>query len=154
MAKNTVTNEAISHKHFSTKFFNQAWELIDKPERTLDEDFFMVHLTHASLSHWLMRDDCTDENLSTAYWQLSRVYSLIDEPEQALKYALRCLNFSERRDIGQFFLGYAYEALARAYMLLENSDKKKECLEKAKAITSLISPEDARSLRDDLASIV
>jgi hypothetical protein len=69
----------------------------------------------ASLWHWTQRADCTDQNLSIGYWQLSRVYSLLGQAENARRFGDACLKHS--RDLTPFFLGYAHEALARAAMI-------------------------------------
>ena len=94
------TREA--HELFSKECFNAAWDLMDKDARSPREDIQMVHLAHTSLYHWSQRAECTDQNLSIGYWQLSRVYVMIGELENAIKY-------------GEIFLGYAFEALARSF---------------------------------------
>jgi hypothetical protein len=68
-----------AHRHFSASCFNLAWELIDKPDRTAEDDEQMVRLAQASLWHWTQRSDCTDKNLSIGYWQVSRVCALLGD---------------------------------------------------------------------------
>jgi len=94
-----------AHKKFSSLFFNQTWDLIDKPERDQDENERMIHMAHASMCHWLERDDCTNQNLSIGTWQLSRVYAIIGETDNALKYAEICLAYSQKDGVEKVFLG-------------------------------------------------
>ena len=44
-----------AHRHFSASCFNLAWELIEKPDRTAEDDEQMVRLAQASLWHWTQR---------------------------------------------------------------------------------------------------
>ena len=75
----------------------------------------MIQRALASLWHWTQRPDCTSQNLSIGYWQISRVYALANEPDNAYKYAQLCLDVTPSDD--PFYLGYAHEAMARAKLL-------------------------------------
>src|ERR1022692_3643135 len=89
------TTEAEAHRIFSAQCFNRARDLIRKPHRTDPENEQMLLLSQASLWHWTQRPDCTSRNLSIAHWQLSRIYALLDQPENALGSAGMCLRYSE-----------------------------------------------------------
>ena len=82
------------HKKLSADCFNRAWELLDKKERTAEENERMISLAHASPAHWRMREDCTDRNLSVGYWQLSRVYAVLGQGNNAECYGGLCLRVS------------------------------------------------------------
>ena len=79
----------------------------------------MVHTVHASRYHWGRVGKPL--NLSIAEWQLSRVYSVLRRAEPALYYARRCLAISRQARLEPFYLGYAYEALARASSISRKS---------------------------------
>jgi hypothetical protein len=113
-----------AHQHFSKDCFNRAWGLIDKSERTPEENEQMAQLALASLWHWSQRADCTDKNLSVGYWQASRIYSLLGEGANAQKYGYLCLAKTPQDD--PFLLGYAQEALARAAFAQCQTDKARE----------------------------
>ena len=100
---------APAHKFFSAHCFNSTWELIDQPERTPEENEQMIQRAQASLWHWSHRPDCTHQNRSIGYWQISRVYALCNEPKNARKYAQLCLDITPADDA--FCLGYAHEAV-------------------------------------------
>jgi len=109
-----------AHNHFSTQCFNKAWDLIEKADRTPEEDRLMVALNQASIFHWLQRDDCKSQHLSVGYWQASRIQALLGNAAEALYQANVCLIYS--RELKPFYLGYAHEALARAHSLAGNSE--------------------------------
>lgn len=111
----TGIDELAAHRYFSAVCFNRTWELLDKPSRTAQDDEALVACTLASLWHWLQRADCTPLNLSIGYWQVSRVYAVLGQAANAWRYAELCLKASENEE--PFYLGYAYEALARACLV-------------------------------------
>lgn len=143
-----------AHKYFSAHCFNQAWELIEKTIRSAEEDEQMIRLTLAAAWHWTQRSDCTPKNLSIGYWQNSRVYALVGQAENARRYAQLCLEVSQGEGIPPFYLGYAYEALARAEKAAGNQDKMDEYLGEARHTAGLVEADDERKmLMDDLDSI-
>jgi len=74
-----------AYKYFSAECFNRAWELIEKKDRSPEEDDTLLALSMRSLWHWTQRKDCSAENLSVAYQQLSRIFVLLDQSSNALK---------------------------------------------------------------------
>ena len=143
---------AAAHKYFAADCFNKAWDLIEKPERTAEEDRLMVALNQASVFHWLNRPDCTSENLSVGFWQASRIQALLGNATEALRHAETCLSYSQV--LGPFYVGYAYEALARAELLAGRSAKAGERLENARSHAAGIGNKDHQAmLLKDLDSI-
>jgi hypothetical protein len=117
-----------NHKQIASLCFNRVWDLLDLPERTKVEEEQMIHLAHASFWHWTRVEDHTPTNLSIGYWQLSRVYAVVKNGEQAKDYANRCVEVSLTASLPPFYIGYAYEALARSYAVLGELDKGQEAL--------------------------
>jgi len=152
MANEPSFDVAQAHGYFSANCFNRAWELIDKPDRTAEEDEQMIRLAQASLWHWTERSDCSDKNLSIGNWQVSRVYALLSQADNARKYAQLCLEKTPADD--PFCLGYAYEALARAESIAENAERAKAHLaqawQQAEAVTD---DESKQMLVDDLQTL-
>jgi tetratricopeptide (TPR) repeat protein len=141
-----------AHRHFSAHCFNAAWELIDQPERSPEENEQMIQRALASLWHWNQREDCTPKNLSIGYWQAARVYALAGEPANARKYAQLCLDITPTDD--PFCLGYAHEAMARVEQEMGNDALAKEHLDKAAELAGQIeSAENRKLLEDDLESL-
>ena len=133
-----------AHKQFSADCFNKVWGLLDKPERTPQEDQEMVELCLASIWHWTEREDCTDTNMSIGYWQVSRVYATVGLPDEARRYGRLCLEVSEGPDILPFYLGYAYEALARAEIIAGNEERAGAHLAESRRIAEALPNPDAK----------
>jgi hypothetical protein len=145
---------ASAHHYFAAECFNSAWGLIDKPQRTPVEDEQLLLRAFASFYHWTQRADCTPENRSISLWQISRVYAVLGQVENARRYAAQCLSESASPDLPPFCLGYAYEAMARAEMMAGNIPRMQHCLAEAHKITERMTDEEARTnLLNDLATI-
>jgi tetratricopeptide (TPR) repeat protein len=143
-----------AHRYFSAQCFNQAWELIKKPERTLEEDEVMICLGHASHYHWTQRADYSPTNRSIANWQLARIYALVGRLDQARHYAGLCLQASREEGVEAVFEGFAYEALARLESLAGNREQAQRYLASALAQAEKTEDEEDRQmLLNDLAEL-
>lgn len=144
----------LAHRLFSAECFNAAWELIEKPDRTPDEDDEMLRLAMASHWHWTQREDYGPMNASISYWQVSRIFALLDQPDNARGYGQRCLEAIEGEDDLPFYRGYAYEALARAEALAGNTAEMQAHLDQARHLAQQIADDESRQLLlADLAAI-
>ena len=110
MAKAPEFDVPASHKYFSAHCFNKAWDLIEKVDRTPEDERLMVALNQASIYHWLQRDDCNNQRLSIGYWQASRIHALLGNAAEAVRFGEVCLAYSV--ELNPFYRGYAHEALA------------------------------------------
>jgi len=142
------------HENFSVYCFNSAWNLMDKTERTPTEDEDMLRLSMASCWHWTQRPDCTNQQLSIGYWQISRIHSMLGRSIEARRYGELCLAASHDTSVAPFSLAYAYEALARASALAKNEAMKLEYIDLAnKVIETMADAEMKTMLVNDLATI-
>ena len=154
MSKVNDLNKEAAHKYFSASCYNRAWDLMDKTNRSPEEDEQMILLSHASHWHWTQREDYSPKNASIATWQLSRIYSILGEAENARRYGLKCLYASKEEGVGVFYLAYAYEALARAESVAGDSQAAVKYIDLAEEKLQTISDDDEkRMLQDDLATI-
>jgi hypothetical protein len=103
----------------AAQLFNRVWELMEKPERTRDEEDEMIHGAHASRYHWGVVGEAA--NRARAEWQISRVYTVLGRGEPAIAHAQRCLEICEQNGIADWDLAYAYEALARGHKTAGNA---------------------------------
>lgn len=141
-----------AHKYFSAENFNNAWDLINKSERTDEDNLAMLHSAIASLWHWSQREDVSAKKLSVGYWQVSRACNLIQQPDLARTHGLRSLKYAASLD--PFYKAYAYETLARAEMLSGNRVIMLEYLNKARDLAQQVTDdEDKQLLLRDLESI-
>ena len=155
MSKKPDFDHSAAHKYFSTNCFNQAWDLIEKTDRTPAEDEDMIRLSLASHYHWTQREDYSDSSASIAYWQTSHIYAVLGQADNARRYGQLCLDVSQSEEIPPFFLGYAYEALARAESTAGNRKQAQEHIDQAKSIAEKIQEaEDKEQLLNDLDTII
>jgi hypothetical protein len=133
-----IPNDLKWHRKMAAQLFNHTWDLIDKGDnRTSEENDEMIHSAHASRYHWIVvinsgkYPETGPVNHARGDWQISRVYSLLNMPHEALFYAEKTLNMCLDNNIGDFDLAFGYEAMARAFAL--QAEKKKE-LEKYLAL--------------------
>ena len=114
------------HKKFAINLFNLVWDLLDKEERTAEDNDRMLYAAHASRFHW--GEIGTSLEFERGEWQISRVYSALDRAEEAIHHARRCHDICTENGIGDFDIAFACEALARAYSVAGDSAKSKEYL--------------------------
>ena len=131
-----------AHRFFAVETFNSAWDLIEKTDRSDLDDEEMVSLAHVSAWHWTKRSDVRSKNRAISAWQLSRVYTEAGRYEEAQRYADRSLEIATSERVGPFFIGYAYEALARLAHETDQPDQRDEWLTLARA--------EAEKIDDDM----
>ncbi|WP_240620339.1 hypothetical protein [Peribacillus acanthi] len=135
-----------THKQLATACFNKVWDLLDKKNRNDEDNEQMIHMCHTSFWHWTQVEDHTPTNMSVGYWQLARVYAVVGQGENALRYAKRCIEISEEAELPAFFTGYGYEAEARAHSVLGNHVQKKLALEHALELLEQVKIEESKKL--------
>jgi hypothetical protein len=137
-------DQAAAHKFYSADCFNRTWDLLDKAQRSPEEDQDMVQLALASLWHWSQRSDRTETNLSVGYWLASRVYAVLGLGDESRRYANLSLEAIRGRDVPPFYLGYAFEALARAESAAGDREKMSGYLAEARRIAGELPDADGR----------
>ncbi len=140
------------HKKTAINLFNEVWNLMEKKDRTPEEDFLMIHKAHASCFHW--GEIGEPINFSRGEWQVSRVYAVLNRPEPCLVHAKRNLEIVLNHDIKDFDLAFAYEALARGYSLSGDAMLKEKYLKLAEeAATAIEKDGDRKVVLQDLGTI-
>jgi tetratricopeptide (TPR) repeat protein len=135
-----------NHKQIASQCFNRVWDFLDLQERTKEEEEQMIHLAHTSFWHWTQVEGHTSTNLSIGYWQIARVYAVVENGEQSRLFAERCVEVSLESDIPPFYIGYAYEALARAYRVLGQTELALENVQKALSYAQEVIVEDSKNM--------
>jgi hypothetical protein len=118
------------HRQFAVDCFNGTWGLLDKTDRTAEDNFKMIHMAHASRYHW--GEIGTPLEFARGDWQISRVYAVLGMGEAAYMYAENCLKHCLENYIDDFDLAFAYEALTRASAILGDNAKLEEYKAQAK----------------------
>jgi hypothetical protein len=135
-----MSKEEDIHRKFAVNCFNGTWDLIEKSDRTPEDNARMIHMAHASRFHW--GEIGTELNFARGDWQISRVYAILGEGHNALKYAQSCLHICEENGFDDFDLAFAYEATARAFAVLGDQKMLDQHLELAKKTGETIAKED------------
>ena len=124
--------------------FNFVWSLLDKKDRTKQEDDKMVHAVHASRFHW--GEIGTPVEFERGEWQISRVYSVLNKPQSALYHAERCLEICKEHNIGDFDIAFAYEAMARAHAVAGDKSDCEKYIKLAKEAGEQIKKKEDKDL--------
>ena len=117
------------HRETAKKCFNETWDYLEKKNRTADDELQMLHLAHAGRYHWSVVG--TDRNLAVADWQVSRVYTAINEPRLALSFATASLERMQKRGL-EDILCTGYEAVARAHAVGKEFEAAREYVNRAR----------------------
>ncbi len=142
----TAYTEQEAHRHFAGKFNGQVWTLLEKPDRSPDEEELMIHAAHASCLHWL--EVGTGLHHQRAEWLLSHVYAEAGLAEPALAHARRCQELTEQHAslVQDFDRAYAYEGLARANAAAGNRDEALRLLKLAREAGQSIADKESKKI--------
>ncbi len=152
MTEKNESNELEHHKRLGAELNDLVWKLLDKPDRTPEDDERMLHAAHASCYHWL--EAGRPVNHARGEWLISRVYAVLGKPDPALHFARRCLEICEKHRIGGYDIAYAYEAMARAYSLANDHAQFDRFLGLAReAGAEIADAEDKKIFLSDLSSL-
>jgi hypothetical protein len=143
--ENTIT-ESEAQLFFAKGFNGKTWELLDKRERTQEENELLVDYVHASLAHW--RAVGTGVHLQRGVWMLARVNTVLGNSQLALQYAGRCLELTEQHKdlLADFDFAFAYECMARAQALSGNRAKALKYRDMADKAGATIKDEEDRQI--------
>jgi hypothetical protein len=139
------------HRRLAARFFNETWELLDKPDRSGDDDLRMIHMAHASRMHWEFAG--TPRNRSVGEWQISRVYSVLGMTAPALYHAENSLRIAMESALPPFQLGYSYEAIARAKAIAGDGTAGEYLAKAEELLAGVDDREDHALLEADLAIV-
>lgn len=149
----TKEQNPVPHRQIAVACFNKTWQYLDLVDRKADDVDAMLNVAHTSYWHWTQVPEHTATNLSVGLWMLSRVYAVAGLPERANHFAQACIAMGEEHDLPPFYVGYGYEAQARA---LSGSGRSaaSESLAKARELCEAVEdPSEKKMLLDDIDTI-
>jgi len=144
MSELILINETAAHRKFAADFFNRIWSLLEKTDRSPEDNEMMIHLAHASLYHWLQVGASVNEQRGE--WMLARVYTVLEDKARALHHATRCLALTEKHGFKDYDLAFAYECMARAYALNVLPVESRQYISLAKEAGEIIAEKGDRDL--------
>lgn len=110
----------------------------------------MLNLAHASRYHWSVIGK--PSNFAIGDWQISRVYSALNQKEMAVHFAKTSLETCRKNDLSGWLLASANEGMARAYVANRNYQFAREYLDKARQQlrSQVVDEEDLKTISDQI----
>jgi hypothetical protein len=132
MAEEKTFTLTQAHYHFAVDFHGKTWEMLDKSNRTREEDERMLDFAHASMAHWRTAGGAVRHQRGE--WMLARVYAVLGKGEQALDHAHRCFEIlkNNEAEMDDFDKPFTFEAIARAQAVAGNAAEARKFLEMAR----------------------
>lgn len=144
MEEEKIFTEQECHKRFAIQLNNLVWSLLQKENRTAEDNDKIIHAAHASHYHWSIIGEPI--NFQRGEWLISHVYAVLNRPEPALYHAKKCMELTEEHKYVDFDLAYAYEAMARAYAAAGNVSEAKKYIQLTQEAGEKIKKEEDRKL--------
>jgi hypothetical protein len=130
------------------QLFNQCWDLIEKADRSAEEDLAMLHLAQTSRWHW--GNVGTAKEWAIGEWQCARVYSILGQGDAALRHASMCMELTSNLPTPHFMHASAAEGLALAHYVAGNLAEANRYKSQAIAALEGVGEEDAKHIRDQI----
>lgn len=144
----------VDHRQLGVDLYNYTWTLLEKEDRTRDDDDEMLSATHASAYHWSCAAESGPQNAARSQWQISRVNAVLGRGDAALYHAERCLELCTENGIGDWDLAAAYEAVARAHKVAGNDAEFRRNVDLGRdALAQVADKEDSEHIAEDFDSL-
>ena len=121
------------HQSLAINLNQETWGLLEREDRTDNDDQRMITFAKGSLYHWQRSPNCRPVNHQRGEWLISHVYAVLNRGKEALFHAEICMDITMNESLIDFDLAYAYECKARAYAALDSPQKMNKCYSNAKA---------------------
>ena len=146
MSEEKTYTESEADLFFAKRLNGRTWELLEKPDRTKQEDELMIHSAHASCCHWLAAG--TGLHHQRGEWLIARVYSVLGIAEASLRHANRCLELTHQHAglMEDFDWAFAYECVARANAVAGHRDEAIRHIELAQKAGEAIQEDQDRKI--------
>ncbi|MFL5754688.1 MAG: MerR family transcriptional regulator [Chloroflexota bacterium] len=144
--------DPVTERAVAVGLFNHVWTLLERPDRSREQDDEMVHAAHASRYHW----GVVGEPLQRAIgeWQCSRVYATLGRGEPAVHHGRRCLEIAEEHELERWLFASAFEGLARAHAAAGDRRTAEEWKGRAEAaVRDIEEPEERQIVEGDIATL-
>lgn len=134
------------------ELFNHAWTLIDRTDRTPDDDLDMVLAAAASRWHWGQVGGA--EQRATGDWQVAHAASQAGLADLALRFAARGLAIAEAEGWTGWRVATHHESMARACAAAGDWDGRDHHVGLAEtALEGEADADDRNVIADQLASV-
>jgi tetratricopeptide (TPR) repeat protein len=107
-------NDQMIHSFLAASLSQQAYALMDKADRTENEDYSMLYYALGARYHRLHQSEQTIATEQKSLYLIGRVYCALNKPLRALQYATACLDLTKKHYIRGIDRAFAFELMARA----------------------------------------
>lgn len=148
----SVLDEA-HHRELAAETYNAAWDLLDSPDRTTDDDARVLTLAFASRYHWAEAGG-DDEQLAVGDWFIGHVAAHVGLAGVAQRFSQHALDRVERTGLGGWLRASVFEGMARAAAVAGNGDDRARYTTLAyEALAEVDDPEEREVIEEQLQSI-
>jgi tetratricopeptide (TPR) repeat protein len=146
MIENIQFNQDEVHLYFAREISAETWQLLDKGNRTIEDDERLLAAAFASYYHLLYTGK--EVHRQRAEYMLARVYLALGNPQEALSHARRCLELTDQYQdqMEDFDFAFAYEIFARANTIFGQADIAREYWELARIAGNHIKDDEDRKI--------
>jgi hypothetical protein len=140
------------HRIFAASGFNEAWDFIEKAERSADDEVAMLMATFASRFHW--EKVGTHENRVVGDWQIAHVASLLGFAPLAMRFARSALDRAVEQGFEGWRLASCHEGMARAHACVGNDAECSRHIKTARRLLDNVEDlEERRLVEAQLATV-
>lgn len=144
----------IDHRRLGVDLYNATWELLDRDDRSVEDDDAMIARAHASFHHWNQVEDVRPANVGRGHWLCSRVHAVLGQADTAAYHAARYVAISRAGDVDDWDLAAALEASARAAAVGGDFDASERFEAEARQVCMRVTDvEDREVVEADLATL-
>ncbi len=142
-----------ANRELAVETYNTAWDLLDSPERTRDEEDELLALAFASRHHWGAAGG-EAEQLAVGDWFIGHVAAHLGLAELAVRFSFRALQRVEEIEADGWLRASAYEGMTRAFACSGDTEERARFQVLAEtALEAIDDPEEREVIEDQLGSI-
>ena len=140
--------DGTGHRELAVDTYNAAWDLLDSPTRTVDEDDRVLALAFTSRHHWGEAGG-GDEQLAVGDWFIGHVAAHLGLAGVAQRFSQRALDRVEAAGLDGWLLASVYEGMARAAACAGDAESRRQYTDLAEAALAAVDDPDEREVVED-----
>lgn len=135
-----------AHLHFAKTLNGETWNLLDKENRTVNDNERMLAAAFASYYHWLLAGK--EVHRQRGEYMIARVFLALGNLQESLTHARRCLELTDqfKDQMEDFDFAFAYEIFARVNAANGQVNTAREYREKAQKAGDQIKDDENRNI--------
>lgn len=140
------------HRTFAGAAFNRSWDLIDKADRSAEDEAELLAAVFASRYHW--EPIGNDENKAVGDWQIAHAASHLGLEPIAMRFATSALERTQAAGRDDWLLASCYEGVARAHAVAGNAEERDRYITLARWVLETVDDAEDRELIESQISTI